>query len=222
MHDARWRVSRPASVYAAASTGALVHHAKDSPVSWPLTLVELGPLTLDTGALAVCDPYIMDEDPPAFSDTMAAGPPELALGVADVGPDHQRNAFALLLGTGSPIVRWQLALLPDQSEADMPDDDGYLGFPVDSGTACLASPSTARAAGAVLAADCGMLRDPLSMGVDSSTHNAVLAAPAPGAEPVAVVQCGWGDGWYPTWFGFDAADNVSVALVDFLLNDDPE
>ncbi len=217
-----WRVRRPANLYEGVRSRSLVHHSSTGPQSWPLDLRQLGVVSLDTGALVVADPYVSEPDTPPFLMTLSAGEHRLLLGIARIAENHERTACALLLNNEGPIADWELALQPQHRLEDLEGDDAYYGFPVDAGTACVASPAAFARAAAVLAEDAGMLEDPLSQARFAAEHEAVIAAPAPGTTPVAVFTSGWGDGLYPTWLGLDSDGEVSLVLVDFLLNaEDP-
>jgi hypothetical protein len=200
--------------------GVLLHHHADGQNEWQVALLELGTIVLDSGELVVADPYISEPDTPAFTRRFASGEHQVILGIAQIADDHRRIACAVLLGSELPIRGWQLALHPGQLLDDLEGEDSFFGFPVDAGTACLASPSAFAVAAQVLAADAGMLEDPLSAARFWAAEEAAIAEPSEGSSPVAVLTSGWGDGVYPTWFGIDAEDGIAVAVVDFLLNSD--
>lgn len=207
-------------LYEALASGALEHYAADGTIKWAIPLEEVGSVVLDTGEFVAADPYVSEADTPPFTERLNPGDHPLILAIAHIAEDHQRIAAALLLGRMTSISHWTLALQPGQAIEDLENDDSYYGFPVDAGTACVASPSAFAVASAVLTADGGMLQDPLSTALFSSKNQAALAAPADGAQPVAILMTGWGDGVYPTWLGMDEEGKVSLAIVDFLLNAD--
>lgn len=218
LQDQSWRVRRPALLYDGLTSGALVDHGRAGPTHWPIALLELGSIPLDDGSLVACDPYVAEMDEEPFTRRLAPGDHDVVLVVATVQDDHRRNAAALLTGTLAPIRRWELALRPGQKVADLEGDEEFFGYPVDAGTGCFASRAAFRIASEVLAQDAGMLEDPLSEGLEHSTHDAVVGSPAPGAPAVAMFTSGWGDGAYPTWFGIDGDGHVSVVVTDFLVN----
>ena len=218
LQDQCWRVRRPALLYDGLTSGALVDHGRAGPTHWPVTLLELGTIPLDDGSLVACDPYVGEPDEQPFTRRLEPGDHDVVLVVATVQDDHRRNAAAMLTGTMATIRRWELALRPGQKVADLEGDEEFFGYPVDAGTGCFASQAAFRATSGVLAADAGMLEDPLSEALEVSSHDAVVGSAAPGAPPVAMFTSGWGDGAYPTWFGIDGDDQVSVVLTDFLVN----
>ena len=67
-----------------------------------------------------------------------------------------------------------------------------------------------------------MFDDPLTKAMDATAPLWVaVAAPRPGALPVAACRAGWGDGAYPTWLGHAADGSVVLVLSDFFVVDDP-
>ena len=116
-----------------------------------------------------------------------------------------------------------MATVPGQDAGSL-EGEGFFGYGVDAGTGSFGSPEGMKVASAVLAADAGMLEDPISRALfadGTGTRSAVLVAPQEGAPPIAVCSSGWGDGAYPTWLGVDADGSVMVAVTDFLLTGDP-
>ena len=183
-----------------------------------MTLLELGSIPLDDGSLVACDPYVAEPDEEPFTRRMTPGDHDVVLVVATVQDDHRRNAAAVLTGTMTTIRRWELALRPGQKLSDLEGDEEFFGYPVDAGTGCFASRAGFQVTSGVLAQDAGMLEDPLSEALEASSHDAVVGSAAPGAPAVAMFTSGWGDGAYPTWFGIDGDNQVSVVLTDFLVN----
>ncbi len=217
---ATWRLQRPAWLYAGLLAGS---HRNDEPGKdpWPVSLNSLGTVELPSGQLVACDPYVADSHEPAFSTKFRTGAHEVVLGRATVGPDHERNTAAVLVAGSDAITQWEIAVTPGADVSQLDDPSSYFGYGVDAGTGCFASPEGQAAATAVLAADGGMLEDPLSTALFSSPIRGVIARPAPGAPRVAMFETGWGDGYYPTWLGLAAAGHVVVAVTDFLVANDP-
>lgn len=218
LEDQSWRVRRPALLYDGLTSGAVVDHGRAGPSHWPVTLLELGTIPLDDGSLIACDPYVAGPDEEPFSRRLTPGDHDVILAAATMASDHRRNVATLLTGTLRTIRRWELGLQADQRLADLEGDEEFFGYPVDAGTGCFASPTAFRMTSTVLAEDGGRLEDPLSEALEDSSHDAVVGQAAPGAPAVAVFSSGWGDGAYPTWFGIDGDDEVSIVVTDFLVN----
>jgi hypothetical protein len=85
----------------------------------------------------------------------SCGEPRRVCREATVGPDHERNAAAILVADDSTITTWQLAVTPGQDRATLGDPDSYFGSGADVGTRCFGCPSAQAAAMAVLGAGGG-------------------------------------------------------------------
>lgn len=216
-----WRRQRPAWLYAGLLDGSHTTAGQGGPEEWPVELHSLGSIELPAGQLVACDPYVADSHEPAFTATLPAGRHDVVIARATVGPAHVRNTAAVLVAGVDPISRWDMALTGEADESALDDDWGYFGYGVDAGTGCFASPEGQATATAVLAADGGMLEDPLSTALMGSPIRAVVAEPARGSPAVAVFETGWGDGYYPTWIGRSRSGAVVVAVTDFLVPTDP-
>lgn len=217
-----WRTLRPRWLYDAISNGSLPNGLKDDRAGdWPIQLIHLGSIPLPDGELVACDPFVASDHEPAFATRLLAGNHAVYVARAKVGPDHERNAAAVLVASDSTITTWQLALTSGQDPVTLTDPSSYFGYGVDAGTGCFGCPSAQAAATAALAADGGMLETPFANSVLTASAEAVISAPSTDAVPLAMFLSGWGDGSYPTWLGKDAAGVVVVAVTDFLLTTDP-
>ncbi len=217
-----WRSRRPALLYSALLEGSLPNKTETGVIHWPVTLVEIGRIPLDTGLLVACDPYISSPDHLPFVRTLPPGDHLVAAATARISETHHRIAAAVLRSGVNPIDSWELAYTdPDDLETLVNDDD-FIGYGVDAATGCFASPPAFAAAVDVLADDDGTVTDPLSTALHSSEHKAVVISPGPGIGRIAIFETGWGDGLYPTWFGLDRRGDVTVAMTDFLLDNEAD
>ena len=219
-----WWKLRAGWIYAAIVQGELRDHDAKDDVRYVVRSESIGRLAAPDGQVVAADPYLMGPEPaPPFVKRLSADEAEVVAVRAIIGEGHERIA-ALVLHIGSnPIVDWVMATLPGQDVATL-DVEGFFGYGVDAGTGCFGSPEAMKVAGRVLAADAGMLEDPLSKALFADgigTRSAAVVAPEAEATPVAICSAGWGDGVYLTWLGIDNSGNVMVALTDFLLTGDP-
>ncbi|MGG5259103.1 DUF4241 domain-containing protein [Phycicoccus avicenniae] len=220
---ALWWRKRARWMYAAVLDGELADHQGPTVARHRLERERVGRISLPGGLLVAADPYVMDAEPAPFVQALGAEEADVVAVRALVGEDHERVAALVLVAGPGPVVDWRMATLPGQDPSTLGDEE-FLGYGVDAGTGSFGSPDAMRVAGRVLAEDEGMLEDPLSQRLFEDgigTRSAAVAAPEPGAEPVAICSSGWGDGVYPTWLGSDASGIVVVAVTDFLLTGDP-
>lgn len=221
---APWWWRRADWLYASIVSGTMLDAQADPEAKHPVEVSHLGSLTFADGGLVIGDPYIMwDDDAKPVIQHLGSTPYEVVAARAVVGPDHRRNAAALLVGPAEEeIVSWDMARWSDPELSGLGGQEMY-GYGVDAGTGCFASTSAAPTMIRVLSEDEGMLEDPLSQIFESGkSGGAGVRAPEAGAEPVAVFESGWGDGFYPTWLGRNAAGQIVLVLTDFMLISDPE
>lgn len=221
-----WLQQHPTWLLAGLRAGTLRDHfvskGTTEPTDLPITLENLGSITLPTGRLVACDPYIGAGAP--FTVPLPIGNSTVAVARALVGEDHRRiTAAALIAQPDQTIVRWTCG---QTSDGDLSGKLGeFWAYGVDAGTGCFAPAEVLETLGEVMDADAGMLEDPISRmlfdGPGSSTEQAGIVAPREGALPIAAFSSGWGDGSYGTWLGHAADDSVVLALTDFQIATDP-
>ena len=140
----------------------------------------------------------MDVEPAPVVQVVLSEPYDVLVATAEVGPDHPRIAAAALISESDALVAWEMAHWMGQDPSALGSEE-FFGYGVDAGTGCFASPAAAQVAGRVLAADGGMLEDPISRALFSGAPaaGAAVVAPENGAPAIAVFSSGWGDGMYP-------------------------
>jgi hypothetical protein len=227
---AQWHQQRPTWVYQAFGAGSITDHSERGAERHPVSLVTLGSIPLPDGRLVACDPYLADPDEKPFVRAVPAGVHPVSVAVATIDVDHTRVMAALISFGGlaeppAPIVEWELGWT-DPAATD-PAATGpvgigeFVGYAVEAGTGCFASPAAIGDLSIAMRSDDGMLEDPVSAAIDSTPFEAAVASPREGGPALAAFRAGWGDGTYPTWFGLSTDGSASVALTDFLLFADP-
>lgn len=185
-------------------------------------VINAADLIVKSGRVAAADPFVSLTDMTPFTQTVPNGtfPVRLAVGdhIAANGVKDNRVAFARIDFSNNPIVRWQLAVRPGQTPADLKDDQ-IFGYGVDAGTGAFFDPLASKAAAALLDANPDAWQDwqrqgeaigPKVIGPYAFLFNLPL-----GDVNVVMFHSGWGDGYYASWFGFDAAGNVVALVTDF-------
>ncbi|MGH3170577.1 MAG: DUF4241 domain-containing protein [Trebonia sp.] len=179
-----------------------------------------GAVVLATGEVVGCDPLTFPEPEP-FTVTVPPGTYPLRVWVAVLrsgGAEWRRYVAALqLVIRDEPAGRWEPAVIAGQDASGL-DEDGYYGYPADAGAATLADVAAIagiaeweyeRIEAAFIPAefpDAPIPGGALSAVTDEET----------GANIVAVVS-GLGDGQYPTFIGYTAADEVASIVTDFMV-----
>ncbi|TYZ08416.1 DUF4241 domain-containing protein [Hymenobacter lutimineralis] len=172
----------------------------------------LGSLPVVSGRIIATDPVSMGTEP--FTTVFPKGRFPVELAVAHFNND-ERVAFARILFSAKPVVKWQIALLAGQKPLPINGKD-YYGYPVDAGVGLFADANQIRGFNHYLNADEKNFEKVFLTGyqLDSS-------APLPGlfyaanGDTVATFSTGWGDGSYATYIGFDAKNQPCRLLTDF-------
>jgi Protein of unknown function (DUF4241) len=198
---------------------------------WSTHRVDCGTLVVPTGRLVICDPFVALEREGNPYVRVAPGVYPVTVTVADVSGEldgsHLREAYASLVLNGELEVRRSVLQLGVSGET-VPElaPDEFVGFPVDSGTACFVD------GGAVETAmpEGDWYTDLFNTGqpdawferigdpahIRSGIANITLPL-ATGGENIVVFQSGWGDGYYPVVAGYDAAGQMVAVHVDLMV-----
>jgi Protein of unknown function (DUF4241) len=204
------------------SAGSLLQYGKPVEFQCP----EIGHLLVTSGALAASDPFVTP-NPPPFTQAIPAGRYAVSVAIARYGTGEERDervAFARVELSDLPVVSWTMALTEGQDPAAL-EHDGYLGYGVDSGTGCFMDP----VAGQLLAERMDRDDEYFNVIMDGmertylDTRSWLDWRPSP--EHDANIICfssGWGDGLYPSFFGFSSEGRLCALLTDFLILSDTE
>ena len=191
-----------------------------------LHLHTLGELVVTSGRIVVCDPLAMPDTLP-LADIVPPGHYPVVLSVAESTSGDQRVAYALLRLSERPAVRWEMAI-PQGRSLDSLKPGHIFGYPVDAGTGCFMDADASRALVAPMART---VEDKDTKVATKDAGDELLALlsktyvytwscanlvsdDATGANVIAF-SSGWGDGFYPSYWGFDATDQRVALVTDF-------
>ncbi len=184
----------------------------------PFRLVQAGGLKLPSGQVCATDPFIALADAKPFTQAVPAGTFPVRLAVADFPSGGTRVAFARVDFSEARVVRWAMAVVAGQDIATLKADE-IFGYGVDAGTGSFFDPVAGRAAAELLKADedawetwqtDGETNGPKVIG----PYSFLLDLPLGDANAI-MFHSGWGDGFYASWFGYDASGNVAALVTDF-------
>jgi hypothetical protein len=200
---------------------------------YQLRLFSPGSLVLTSGKVLACDPLAFWQHEP-FERPIATGSYPVILSLAkDLERGGERTAFARLQIRENEIpVRWEMALKPGQDmEALAPDH--FWGYGVDAGMGCfMDSEGVATWQVMVDNNDAVLLaqmeaepvpEDLISFALRKNSLNRTdwsnfVIDPISGRN-VIIFGSGWGDGSYPSYWGFNVADEVVCLVTDFCMLD---
>jgi hypothetical protein len=170
-----------------------------------------GVLDVPSGRLVVCDP-LSDARLRTFLRMVPAGryPVLLSRWKSEALRD-ERIAAAQVLFSEAPAVRWELALR-EGDDVQKLRRKSDAAFPVDSGNGCFMDADRARA----WTSRNAEAREELVNSARGDTRDVFVLGPASAAEVVGF-STGFGDGWYRSWWGLDAADAPVALVADFHL-----
>jgi hypothetical protein len=204
------------------SSGSLLQNGKP----YEFQRLEIGQLLVTSGALAASDPFVFP-DPPPFTQAIPAGRYPVSVAIACYGSGDERDervAFARVEMSDLPVVSWTMALTERQDPSAL-EHDGYFGYGVDAGTGCFMDP----VAGRLLAERMGLEDEYSNVIIDGmeTTYRATRSwhgwRPSPERdENIICFSSGWGDGSYPSFFGFSAEGHLCALVTDFFILSDTE
>lgn len=185
--------------------------------SLSLTKINMGLLNLPTGKIVANDPccfYELDE----FTTTVQPGQYPVSISIGRYPSNDKRVALAMIRFSDDKPIKWEMALVKEQSTENLKDtDDGYFGYGVDSGTGGFMDKQAADKI-------CERNFDIYELFKEQfestyvHTYNYAIGNIDGGAgNDVAAFSSGWGDGCYPSYFGFNESGEPCVLVTDFLI-----
>jgi Protein of unknown function (DUF4241) len=197
-------------------TGHVVEH-------YTLRLYTLGELVVTSGRILACDPMLMCETPP-FADTVPPGRYPVVLSVAETPSGDQRVAYALLRLSERVAVRWEKATPHGQALSARTSGEAF-GYSVDFGAGCfmdsdvpheLVAQEAARAEAMDESDQFYARLDDMGVKTYVPTWSwADLPVDEPTGANIITFSSGWGDGYYFSYWGYDAADQRVALVTDF-------
>jgi len=208
--------------------------------SQELIEIHIGDLNLPTGKIIVSDPFFSLEQRP-FSRTVEPDKYPVFIYVSEIDKLHHRIAYAKIKFRTEEAKKWILALTDDLTNEELTDlgEDEFYGFPVESGLACFLDEET----NVRFIAKMDELQE---KNPESNYYDDVLSKEfieysgknnfsrelgdwndhRPDADSdnnVVMFASGWGDGYYPAYWGLSENGDTVELVVDFLINEfDPE
>ncbi|MCR5541890.1 MAG: DUF4241 domain-containing protein [Ruminococcus sp.] len=196
-----------------------------------------GTLSVPTGEIIVADPlaYLYDGSE-SFLLRVPVGeyPAELCI-IPERNGDCARNAAMRVKFNEKRAVRYSLALTGTEDTSELADfeDGDYWGFPVDAGLGCICDRASERAyvehlrkLAAIHGDEFNAYYDFMEALFKESYENDPkyqreggdrLDFVVPDTElHIPICNSGFGDGRYPTYWGFDADDEVCEIVVQFI------
>jgi len=197
--------------------------------------LELGDLFLPTGKIVACDPLVFLRDWEPFNKNVNPGKYPVTVCVAKTENSGDRYAVVQVKFSYGEPVKWKMALSDDRKAEELKNPGDYVGFPVDAGLGCFCDFETQKLYkqfeekfyisnpegniyddyfAAEFKNNAEDKEDPNDIG-DWLNYN------IPDSEDMNVIMfhSGYGDGYYPCYWGLDKSDNICRLIVDFMVFD---
>ena len=214
----------------------LNYHLEEEMSAQELVEIHVGDVNLPTGRIIAADPFFSMEQRP-FTRTVEPDKYPVFIYMAEIDELHHRIAYAKIKFRPEEATRWILALTDDLTDEELNDlgEDEFYGFPVESGLACFLDEETNSEFIAKM--DALLEKNP-----ESNYYDDVLAEEFriysgknnfsrelgdwndhhPNADSdnnVIMFSSGWGDGYYPAYWGLNENGDTIELVIDFLIND---
>ena len=200
-----------------------------------IELLEIGTLNVPSGKIVVCDPLVFYQPTP-YTKMVPPGKYPMKIYVAKTEDSGDRYAIAQLEISTKKAVKWILAVTENDNVNELQEKDAFFGFPVDTGLAGFFDYQTSLAFDkfqndfykqepAKNIYDDYFEAEFKKNSVPKDNPNAVgnwinYTLPQTNLN-IAMFQSGYGDGYYPAYWGIDENGTVTSLVLDFFVIDLP-
>lgn len=199
----------------------------------------VGDIYLPSGKLITADPFISDHTKP-FVKTVHPGTYPVNLYFKKQGEDHYRIAFSKIKFKNEKATRWILALTESDTLETVQNlkSGEFLGFPVDAGLAFFADDETHKVylkkSDKLYSGDelfnyyDDVLADEMAAASAGSIYSSkdgdwVNHTPDKNFKGNMIIHSsGWGDGYYPTYWGLNDNNEIVELAMDFFVTSTEE
>jgi len=194
--------------------------------------ISCGKLTVPSGRLVASDPFacLQPRDNPYISVPKGSFPVVVTLADVSASQDksHIREAYAsIVFFSGDEAYRKAIPLAKDGEDRPELEGDHFIGFSVDTGTACFVDDSVV---GPCMPdpetwyeglfenskPDCWFQQMDNPELIRAGIANIALPL-AKSGENLVLFHSGWGDGLFPVIGSFDSAGRLLAAHIDFFV-----
>lgn len=174
----------------------------------------IGELVFTSGKVAVCDPLVPVTPHLCLTHPLPVGRYPVRLSIATFHErQEQRVAYAMLVIRDQPAVRWELAL---SSQGDQ-----EWGYSVDSGTGCFIDGDALKQLSSLSESEFEDYYYRLDQALDQTYLDtwdwANFCLDESTGLNIIAFHSGWGDGCYPSYWGYDQEENIVCLVTDFKL-----
>lgn len=190
--------------------------------------IHLGDIELSSGRIVVVDPLTLYGSKNILATTVMPGRYPVFVYAQDTGGGDVRVGLAELRFDDEPVALWKMAVAEGQDVTTLKNDE-IFGYGVDAGLGSFMSPETLSAleadmkkAETTIAGFSDYYTDVLAKELEKSTPNAIIYnVPSSPQNKIAIFHSGWGDGFYPSYFGYNSIGKpVRLVTTFFVLEEE--
>lgn len=177
--------------------------------------ITIGKIKINSGYIIACDPMHIDEYGIPFTQVFPTGEYDMQLAIAKF-KDQESVAFARISFSDEPVQKWEFALREGEKPMPIGGED-MPGFSVDAGVGVYIDKEANKVFDRKKAEnmDAEVFKE-----MEKHYHNKWKYTMYNfGNYNLAAFSTGFGDGYFGTYIGFDAAGNPCRLLTDFNLFD---
>ncbi|MEL6559534.1 MAG: DUF4241 domain-containing protein [Bacteroidota bacterium] len=203
----------------------------DSVENTPIELLNIGTLNVPSGQIVVCDPLAHPSTPP-LERTVDPGIYPVKIYIAKTEEAGDRYAIAKLEFSKNKAVKWVMALQVGDDITELSNELEYFGFPVDAGLGGFFDYQSGKEyqkfeSDFIKANPEGNIYDDFfaaefkknaKVQNDSNDVGDWINFRLPSSElNISMFHSGYGDGFYPSYWGIDQNGKVVSLVIDFLV-----
>lgn len=190
--------------------------------------ITLGEIDLSSGRIVTADPLTLFGAGQSFTTVVAPGKYPVYVYAKETRSAGIRVALAELRFSEVTPVSWKMAVKEGQDVSTLKADE-FFGYGVDAGLGSFMSHETVKAfeadmdkAAQTIPDFSDYYSDVLAKVLEKPDPDAIVyPVPSSPENTVAIFHSGWGDGFYPSYFGFDAAGKpVTLVTTFFVLEEE--
>ena len=197
-----------------------------------LALLKIGKVAFPTGKVITCDPLVSFEDSEHFFKNIPVGEYPVLISVMLSKEYGDRYAAVKLAISEQTPVRYELALVGNEDLTELKDADDFFGFGVDAGLGCICDQAFVEEfkrywqERLAQEEDINPYDDLFSDLLERNAQEYPLLQRSggdwlnwqvpEGKANLALFASGWGDGYYPTYFGYDSKGQICAVYILFI------
>lgn len=173
----------------------------------------MGKIKITSGKIISCDPWLMEEYAKPYKDSFPIGSFPVQLSLAKL-KDVEVVAFARILFSDQPVVRWSYALLPGQQNIPIGGKE-IIGYFVDAQLGLFMDQAAYQA---IQKDTVNNRRTVILKSTSTHKHDGWRYGIYEfDNQNLAVFTSGIGDGRYANYIGYDANGKICRLLTDFAI-----